>query len=304
MEIKTINALLEQAKKIEKQKIVVVAAQEHSALTAVMDACEFGIVDPILIGCEDSIKKIADEEKIDLSGVTIIDEKNVNKCAVKAVEMVKNGEADILMKGLISTAPLLKVVLNKETGLNTGKLASHVSVFEVDSYHKLIIVTDAAINIDPDLKTKIDIINNAVTVSKALGVDTPKVAVLAAVEKVNPGKMPCTEDAAILTQMNRRGQLPGCIIDGPLAFDNAVSKESAKIKKIESDVAGEADILLANDIEAGNVLYKAIIYFAKGKGAGLVMGAARPIVLTSRADDKDTKLASIALGALTSTLMK
>lgn len=204
------------------------------------------------------------------------------------------------MKGIIDTSLLLKAALNKETGINAGRLASHVAVMEVPTYHKLFVVTDAALNIAPDLPALIDIIASAVKVSNALGVATPKVAMLAAVEKVNPDKMPCTVTASILTQMNRRGQIKGCIIDGPLALDNAISAESARIKKIVSDVAGDADILVAPDIEAGNILYKCLLDLAQAKGAGIVMGAAKPIVLTSRADTAETKLASIALAALAS----
>jgi phosphate butyryltransferase len=206
------------------------------------------------------------------------------------------------MKGIIDTALLLKAVLNKETGINAGRLASHVAVMEVPTYHKLFIVTDAAINIAPDLPAFVDIIGSAGAVSRALGIDMPKVALLAAMEKVNPDKMPCTAMAAILTQMNRRGQIKNCIVDGPLALDNAISAESARIKKIVSDVAGDADILVVPDIEAGNILYKCLLDLAGAKGAGLVMGAAKPIVLTSRADTAETKLASIALAALTGRL--
>jgi phosphate butyryltransferase len=204
------------------------------------------------------------------------------------------------MKGLLDTSVILKAALNKETGINAGRLASHVAVMECARYHKLFLVTDAAINIAPDVPAKLDIIANAVQVAKALGVETPKVALLAAVEKVNFEKMPCTADAAIITQMNRRGQLKGCLVDGPLALDNAVSAESARIKKIASEVAGDADVLVTPDIEAGNVLYKSLLDLGGAKGAGLVMGAAKPIVLTSRADTAETKLASIALASLAS----
>jgi phosphate butyryltransferase len=216
------------------------------------------------------------------------------------VALVRAGEADMLMKGVLDTSILLKAALNKENGLNAGRLTSHVAVMEVPTYHKLLIVTDAAINIAPDLAGKLDIIANAVQVARAIGLANPKVALLAAVEKVNWDKMPCTADAAIITQMNRRGQLKGCIVDGPLALDNAVSAESAQIKKIVSEVAGDADILVAPDIEAGNILYKCLLDLGQAKGAGIVVGASKPIVLTSRADSAETKLASIALAALAS----
>jgi phosphate butyryltransferase len=206
----------------------------------------------------------------------------------------------MLMKGLVETAVLLKAVLDKETGLNTGRLVSHVAVMEVPSYHKLLFVTDAAINIAPDLDAKLDIVANAVIAARALGIARPKVAMLAAVEKINAAKMPCTVDAALVAQMNRRGQVRDCIVDGPLALDNAVSAESARIKGIESEVAGDADILVAPDIEAGNILYKCLMDLGGARGAGILMGASKPIVLTSRADSAQTKLASIAFAALAS----
>ncbi|HPD80431.1 MAG TPA: phosphate butyryltransferase [Spirochaetales bacterium] len=297
--MKTIDDIIEAARKAGKKKIAVAAAQEHSALEAAVDAWKHGIAEPILIGDAQAIKQVAQELSIDISQFKLIEEKDYTKAAAKAVELVKSGEADMVMKGILDTSILLKAVLNKENGLNAGRLTSHVAVMQVPTYHKLLIVTDAAINIAPDLAGKIDMIANAVQVAKAIGVDNPKVALLAAVEKVNPDKMPCTTDAAVLTQMNRRGQIKGCIIDGPLALDNAVSKESARIKKIVSDVAGDADILMTPDIEAGNVLYKCLLDLAQARGAGIVVGAAKPVVLTSRADTADTKLASIALAALT-----
>jgi phosphate butyryltransferase len=228
----------------------------------------------------------------------MIEEKDYAKAAAAAVALVRSGEADVLMKGVLDTSILLKAALNKEVGLNAGRLTSHVAVIESPHYHKLFIVTDAAINIAPDLQGKLDIVANAVAVSRSIGVELPKVAMLAAVEKVNPDKMPCTADAALITQMNRRGQVKGCVVDGPLALDNAISAESARIKKIVSDVAGDADVLVVPDIEAGNVLYKALLDLGGAKGAGIVAGAAKPIVLTSRADSRETKLASIALAAL------
>lgn len=300
--MKTMDDIIEAAREAGKKRIAVAAAQEHSALEAAVDAAKHGIADPILIGDSTAIKQVAEELKLDISQYKIIEEKDYAKAAAKAVELVKSGEADMVMKGILDTSVLLKAVLNKENGLNTGRLTSHVAVMQVPTYHKLLLVTDAAINIAPDLAGKIDMITNAVQVAKAIGVDNPKVALLAAVEKVNPDKMPCTTDAAVLTQMNRRGQIKGCIIDGPLALDNAVSKESARIKKIVSDVAGDADILMTPDIEAGNVLYKCLLDLAQARGAGIVVGAAKPVVLTSRADTADTKLASIALAALTASV--
>ncbi|MDP2792249.1 MAG: bifunctional enoyl-CoA hydratase/phosphate acetyltransferase [Rectinemataceae bacterium] len=301
--MKHISEIIAQAAAAGRMKLAVAAAQESSVLEAVADAYEAGIAEPILVGNPEAIAAAAAEARegkgVDISRFEIVPENDLYASAAKAVELVRSGRAGFLMKGIIDTAPLLKALLNKETGINTGRLASHVAVMEVPTYHKLFIVTDAAINIAPDLAAFIDIIGSAVTVARALGTALPKVAILAAVEKVNAEKMPCTVTAAILSQMNRRGQIKNCIIDGPLALDNAISAESARIKKIVSDVAGDADILVVPDIEAGNILYKCLLDLAQAKGAGIVMGAAKPVVLTSRADTAETKLASIALAALT-----
>lgn len=291
-------------KAVEKGRVVlaVAAAQEASVLEAVCDAYDKGIVQPILVGEPEAIKAAAREARggagVDIAGFEVVPAVDLAGAAATAVQLVKTGRADILMKGILDTAVLLKAVLNKEKGINAGCLASHVAVMEVPTYHKLLVVTDAAINIAPDLPGFVDIIGSAVRVSQSLGVEKPKVAFLAAVEKVNPDKMPCTVTASILTQMNRRGQIRGCVVDGPLALDNAVSRESARIKHIDSAVAGDADILVAPDIEAGNILYKCLLDLAQAKGAAIVMGAEKPVVLTSRADSVETKLASIALASL------
>jgi len=295
--MKSIADILAAAQAGGRKRIAVAAAQEHSALEAALDARAAGIAEPILIGDLDAIRAMAGELGADLTGLRLIEEKDYAKAAAAAVALVRSGEADVLMKGVLDTSILLKAALNKENGLNAGRLTSHVAVMESPQYHKLFIVTDAAINIAPDLQGKLDIIANAVKVARALGVDRPKVALLAAVEKVND-KMPCTVDAAVITMMNRRGQVKDCLVDGPLALDNAISAESARIKKIVSDVAGDADVLVTPDIEAGNLLYKALLDLGGAKGAGIVAGAAKPIVLTSRADSRETKLASIALAVL------
>lgn len=296
--MKTIQEILDRARSLGRKRIAVAAAQEHSALEAAAAAAEYGLADPILIGDLAAVDKIAGELGVDISRFQRFEEKDNARAAAKAVELVRSGQADLLMKGILDTSVLLKAVLNKETGLAEGRLASHVAVMETPSYHKLLIVTDAAINISPDIPGKIDIIANAVQVAKALGISVPKVALLAAVEKVNWEKMPCTADAAILTQMNRRGQIKGCLVDGPLALDNAVSAERSRIKGIVSDVAGDADVFVAPDIEAGNILYKCLLDLGQAKGAGIVVGAAKPVVLTSRADTADVKLASIALACV------
>jgi phosphate butyryltransferase len=296
--MRSISDIIQAAKAMGAGTIAVAAAQEHSALEAAADAWKHGIAKPILVGDRTAIEAIAKELAIDIGPFQVVEERDPVKAAAKAVELVRSGAADMLMKGIVDTSVLLKAALNKETGINAGRLASHVAVFETAHYHKLLIVTDAAINIAPDIPAKLDIIANAVQASKALGAERPKVALLAAIEKVNYEKMPCTADAALITMMNRRGQVKGCLVDGPLALDNAISKESARIKKIESEVAGDADVLVTPDIEAGNVLYKSLLDLGGAKGAGIVMGAAKPIILTSRADSAETKLASIAFAAL------
>lgn len=304
--MKTLDDIILAASAAGRSRLAVAAAQEASVLEAVADAYEAGIAEPILVGDPEAIIHAARECRqgrgLDIGMFEVLAERNPAAAAATAVSLVKTGRADFLMKGIIDTSVLLKAALNKETGMGTGALASHVAVMQSPNYHKLFIVTDAAINIAPDLSAFVDIIGSAVRVSRALGVARPKVALLAAVEKVNPEKMPCTAVASILTQMNRRGQIKDCLVDGPLALDNAVSAESARIKKIVSDVAGDADILVAPDIEAGNILYKCLLDLAGARGAGIVMGAAKPAVLTSRADTAETKLASIALASLVGRL--
>ncbi len=296
--MRRIAEIIEAAKAAGPLKVAVAAAQEESALEAAVDAWKNGLALPILVGDTAGMRAIAADRGLDLSPFELVEEKDNARAAALAVDLVRTGKADLVMKGIIDTSVILKAALNKESGINAGRLASHVAVMESGHYHKLFLVTDAAINIAPDVPAKLDIIRNAVEAASALGVALPKVALLAAVEKVNYEKMPCTAEAAIITQMARRGQLKGCVVDGPLALDNAVSAESARIKKIVSEVAGDADILVAPDIEAGNVLYKSLLDLGGARGAGIVMGASRPIVLTSRADTAETKLASIAFASL------
>ncbi|HOX31568.1 MAG TPA: bifunctional enoyl-CoA hydratase/phosphate acetyltransferase [Spirochaetales bacterium] len=298
--MKTIAEILDAARSGGRKRIAVAAAQEHSALEAAVDAWKHGLADPILVGDLAAMDAIAAELGLDLGPFQRVEELDPARAAAKAVSLVRTGEAEALMKGLMDSSVILRAALSKESGLNAGRLVSHVAVMELPTYHKLLLVTDAAINIAPDIPAKLDIIANAAQAARALGIANPKVALLAAVEKVNWEKMPCTADAAIITQMNRRGQVPGCLVDGPLALDNAVSAESAKIKKIVSEVAGDADILVVPDIEAGNILYKSLVDLGRAKCAAVVMGAAAPVVLTSRADSAETKLASIALAALAS----
>ena len=298
--MKTIAEMMETARKSGRKRIAVAAAQEASALEAAVDAWMNGLADPVLIGDLVAIDALAAELSLDLTRFERIHAKDPAAAAAEAVRLVRTGDADVLMKGMVETSVLMKAAFNKDSGINSGGLASHVAVMEVATYHKLLFVTDAAINIAPDVGAKVAIIANAVRAARALGLVLPKVALLAAVEKVNYERMPCTVDAAVITQMYRRGQLGGALVDGPLAMDNAISHDSARIKKISSDVAGDADILVAPDIEAGNILYKCLLDLCGAKGAGIVMGAAAPIVLTSRADSAQTMLASIAFAALAS----
>lgn len=297
MMVKSLDELLELAKRKEKKTMAVAVAQDSVVLEAVMKAVNMNIINAILVGNEEEIKTIAAESKMDLSCVKIINECNITKAAAKAVELVTTGEANFVMKGLLGTSDLLKAVLNKEANLRTSNLLSHVMVYDVKTYEKLLFITDGGMVPYPELKDKIGIISNAVTVAKALEIDMPKIAPICAVEVVNPS-MQATLDAAALSSMNKRGQIKGCIIDGPLGLDNAISKEAAHHKGIISDVAGDADILLVPNIEAGNFLGKSMTYFAGAESAGVIVGAKCPVVLVSRADSAKSKLYSIALGSI------
>ena len=293
-QIRTLGALLEYAKEVGPKKISVACAEDAEVMEAVENARKAGVAEAFLVGNADKIKEVTDKLGIDLANYEGVDEKGGEAAAaLKAVELVSSGQAQIVMKGMVATANFLRGILNKEKGLRTGKTLSHVYIHEVKGYDRIFFIYDPAFNMYPDLKIKIDIIKNVVELAHAFGVSCPKVAALAAVEVVNPD-MPPTMDAALLTQMSRRGQIKGCIIDGPLALDNAISPESAHHKGIKSDVAGYADILHVPNIDSGNMLAKAIVYFSENKTAGIVLGAAAPVVLTSRADSAETKLLSIA----------
>jgi phosphate butyryltransferase len=276
--------------------LILAAAQDQHSLGAVLKAWKENIVDPILVGDTESIQKICISNNYDIAGLRIIHEPDLLKSVEMSVRMVNSKQADVLMKGMVGTSTLLKCVLNKEWGLRTGNLLSHFALFEVDTYHKVIAVTDVAMNIAPNLKDKIAIVNNSVSCLLRLGYTIPKVAVLGAVEMVNEN-MEATLHAALLSKMNQRDQIKNCIIDGPLAFDNAVSLESAQHKGIRSEVAGDTDLLLMPDIEVGNVLYKSLVFFAKAKVASIILGALAPIVLTSRSDSEQAKFDSILLAA-------
>ena len=279
-----------------KKKLILAAAQDQHSLGAVIKAWKENIVEPILVGDTGAIQSICSSSNYDIAGLQIVHEQDVVKAVEMSVRMVSSRQADVLMKGMVGTSTLLKSVLNKEWGLRTGNLLSHFALFEVETYHKVIAVTDVAMNISPDLKDKIAIVNNSVSCLLRLGYKMPKVAVLGAVEMVNEN-MEATLDAALLSKMNQRDQIKHCIIDGPLAFDNAVSLESARHKGIRSEVAGDTDLLLMPDIEVGNVLYKSLVFFAKAKVASIILGASAPIVLTSRSDSEQAKFDSILLAA-------
>ena len=294
---RTFDKILDTAKAQGMKTVAVAVAQDEPVLEAIRDAKKKGIANAILVGDKEKIIFIAKNIGMDATEFEIIDEKDVNKASIVAVQLVSSGKADMLMKGLLETSMFLRAVLNKEVGLRTGKQMSHVAVFEIPGYDRLIFLTDAAFNMYPELKEKVAIVKNSVAVAKACGVDLPKVAIVCAVEVVNPN-MQATLDAALLSKMNDRGQIKGCIVDGPLALDIAISEEARKHKNVQSPVAGKADILVLPNIEAANIMYKTLTYGTSAKNGGLLVGTSAPVILTSRADSPETKLHSIALAAL------
>ncbi|SMC78183.1 phosphate butyryltransferase [Sporomusa malonica] len=295
--LKSFDDILNAVKDKSPKRVAVAAAQDDAVLEAVQGAREQKIADFTLVGDIDKIKATADKLGITLDDVKVVHEPDDRKAAYRAVSLVSSGEADVLMKGLINTADFLRAVLDKEVGLRTGRVLSHTAVYELPGFNRLIMITDGGMNIAPTLQQKADIIQNSVQLASVLGISPAKVAILAAVEVVNPD-MPSTIEAAALAKMTDRGQIKGAIVDGPLALDNAINLEAAKHKGIISPVAGMADILVTPNIEAGNMLGKSLVYIAKGKIAGLVLGAAKPVVVTSRADTYEAKIMSIGLGAL------
>lgn len=294
--IKHLSEIVDRAKRKGIRKIAIASAGDQHVMEAIANAQKEGIVDPILVGDERNIRSIAKKIKFDLDGIRVIDIENKLEASRCAVKLIRDGEADILMKGLVSTAILMKCVLDKEIGLRKGDTLSHVAIFETPFYHKLLGVTDAAMNVTPDLEKKIAIIKNAVDMFHGLGNPNPKVAIVGSVETVNP-KMEATMHAATISMMNYRKQIQNCIIDGPLAIDNAVSKKAAELKNITSDVAGDVDIILGPDIDGANILYKTLSFLGGASAASVIMGAKVPIVLTSRADTEKSKFLSIALAA-------
>lgn len=294
---KNFDDLFSRLKEIETKKVAVAVAQDEPVLEAVKEANEKGIANAVLVGDKEKIQEIANKIDMDLNKFEIMDVKDPKKATLEAVKLVSSGNSDMLMKGLIDTATFLRSVLNKEVGLRTGKVMSHVSVFEIEGWDRLFFITDVAFNTYPELKDKVTIINNAVSVAHACGIEKPKVGVVCPVEVVNPN-MPSTVDAALLAKMSDRGQFKGCVVDGPFALDNAISLEAAKHKGVKGEVAGQADILMMPNIETGNVMYKTLTYFAPAKNGCLLVGTSAPAILTSRADTFETKVNSIALAAL------
>lgn len=299
----TFEQVVKYAESLPSVTVAVAAAADQEVLEAVLDAKKHGIADFLLFGDEEKIRSIGSEIGLDLAAGEVVHATSIAQACLLAVTAVSEKRADVLMKGMVQTADFLRAVLNKEKGLRAGKVLSHVASFEVPGFDHLIHVTDPALNVAPELKDKAQIVENVIDFCHSLGLQEPKIAALGAVEVVNPSMQP-TLDAAALSQMNRRGQIKGAIVDGPFALDNAVSVESAEHKGIQSPVAGKADVLLVPDIEAGNILYKSMVYFAKAKIGALVLGAKAPIVLTSRADSAEAKLYSIAMAVLQADHLK
>ncbi len=295
--IKNFDDVIRKAKERGPLTIAVAVAEDRHVLEAVWKGKKLGILNAYLVGNEIEICKIAEEVEMDLSQFTIIDKEDPVEAAREAVTLVSSGKAQVLMKGLVDTSIIMKAVLDKEIGLRGDSILSHVAVFEVKGFEKLFYVTDAAMNIAPTLEEKVKIIENCVEVAHSLDVKKPRVGIICAVEKVNK-KMEATLHAEELVKMNENGEIKNCTIGGPFALDNAISKEAALIKKIDHPVAGNAEVLVAPDIEAGNILYKSLAFFAKAKNAGIIVGARAPIVLTSRSDSREAKLYSIALGVM------
>ena len=296
--------IMAKVKECGRKTVAVSVAQDSAVLEAVKEAKERGIADAILVGDEAKIREVADSIGMDLTGYEIIDEPDMIAASLKAVKLAHDGRADMYMKGLIDTKDFLKSVLDKEVGLRTGNPLSHVGVFEIEGIDRLLFLTDVAFMTYPTLEDKVNIIKNTVPVCNACGVDMPKIAPMAAVEVVNP-KMPATVEAAELTKMCEEGQIPGCIIDGPLSLDLAIDPEAAKHKGATNrKIQGDADVLLFPDIHAGNLVYKAIVHMVKMRNGGILTGTKGPVILTSRSDSFETKVNSIALAAVVSEELK
>jgi phosphate butyryltransferase len=296
--MKTFQELIENAKAHGKKRCVVVCAEDETVLEGIRLAHDLGLILPVLVGDREKITELALKMRLDAGACEIHNEPSEQEAMMRATTLVKD-QGDFLMKGMLSSSAFLKGVLNKDWGLRTGKILSHVAVFEIPGYHKLLFMSDGGMNPKLDLKTRINIINNAVENLMKIGIHQPKIGLVAASETVNPD-MPETTDASEIVKMNRAGKLGNCIIDGPFGFDVAVSKKAAETKRIHSPVAGDVDFILMPNISAANIWAKGLIYFANAKAAGMVTGAGRPVIMLSRADDAATKLNSIALGVIIS----
>jgi len=292
-----VEKLLERCRGLAPIPTAIAWPCDETSLAGALDAGKDRLITPILVGPPAKIAEVAKSKNLVLGDAEIVDAPTSRAAATKAVELVRTGRAELLMKGSLHSDEILAAVVARETGLRTGRRLSHVFLMDVPTYHKVLLVTDGAINIAPTLEDKVDICQNAIDLARTFGVERPKVAVLAAVETVN-SKMPATLDAAALCKMAERGQIRGGLVDGPLAFDNAISRDAAKIKGIVSEVAGDPDILLAPDLEAGNMVAKQLSFLAKADSAGLVLGARVPVILTSRADSLRSRIASCAVAAL------
>lgn len=297
MPIRTFHQLKYEATWLGPRRVVIAAAANAEVLAAAREAQSLGMADCLLIDDAERLARIAGEHEIDIADMTVIPEEDRDEAARRACAMVRAGDGDVVMKGSLETAEFMRATLDRENGLRTGRLFTHVAVFEIPGFNRLLLITDAGVVVAPDIYEKVEIVQNAIDVAVKLGIEQPRVAVLAAAELVNP-KMQTTVDAANLSKMADRGQIRGGIVDGPLGLDNAISMESAEIKGIRSPVAGRADILIVPSVEAGNLLAKAITYFGHGEMAGVVVGGCVPIVVTSRSDSHVTKLVSMALGIL------
>ena len=296
--IKELKDILDILKKQNQAILSVAAAEDKEVLQAVKDSVDIGIIKPILVGDSEKIKSISKEIKFDLSGIKIINSNSIEESAKIAIELVSSKKADFVMKGILDTSILLKSVLNKDYGLRTDSLLSHVMIYQMDNYHKLLLLTDGGMNISPNYEEKEKILKNAIEAANALGIENIKVACIAAKEKVNP-KMQATVDGELLQKASIEGKFgENVIVEGPLSLDIALSKDASKIKGFESKISGDTDILLMPTIEAGNGIGKSFTYMANAKSAGVIMGAKSPIVLVSRADSSESKLYSIAYGAL------
>ena len=296
--MKNFNELIQLAKTKGRKRCVVVKAEDDAVLEGIRLAMEQNLITPVLIGSQAAIKTAAAKVKLDLASIEIHDIADEKEAIKKGIEIIK-AQGDFLMKGLLSTSAFLKGVLDKEFGLRTGKILSHIAVLEVPAYHKLLFMSDGGMNPKLDLNVRLDIIRNGIAIMKPLGIAKPKIAMVAASETVNPD-MPETVDATAIVEMYKKGEIKDAVIEGPYGFDVAVSKTAAQHKKILSEVAGDADFIAMPNISAANVWAKSLVYLAKAKIAGIVAGAAKPVVMLSRADEPETKVYSIALGIATS----